>query len=229
MAIIIGSSSSGVLGTVTVAEIKSAVQAEGYDTDTSAQQTVMLRMILRRMYGLRRWRFLLQETDAFSATIANTGQVDISSLGRGLQIESVRIWQGTDYRDLDPWDRNTMERNRHIDRDAGVPTKWARYGNSVVVWPIPDGTYTLRIVWQGLTTLPSADGDTVLWPETHLDVLVYAMILKLARRQHDWTGLDRARADFTEALNEMFRDEQVDQNQAAEHIKKWVGWSYLEA
>lgn len=228
MAIILGSTSAGTLGTVTVAEVKSIVQAHGYDTDTSPEQTTLLREVLRRFYGMRRWKFLLQESTLFDATIANTGIVDLSTLGRGIQIESVRIGQGTDFNDMDPVDRDRMEYLRHQDPTAGPPSLWSRYNDSVVVYPVPDGTYDLTVVYQALSMLPSADGDSIVWPETHLDVIVYAIILRLAWRQRDWSGLDRARAEFGLAFNEMAADEGMDQRQAATHVKKWVGWTYMD-
>jgi hypothetical protein len=226
MAIILGSTSAGTLGTVTLGELKSIIQAEGYDTDTNAVQTTMIRDVLRRLYGMRRWKFLATESSAFSATVANQGIVDFSTLGRGLQLDSVRIaYSPTDPQDLDPQDLEAVLDNRHLDPAPGAPQLWAKQGDKVVVWPIPDQSYTLKLLWYGLTTLPTADGDSILWPETHLDVIVYGVVQRLARRQRDWTGYDRAKIDFTEALMEQFRDESVDQRQVADHVKSWDGWN----
>lgn len=228
MAIIIGSTSSGLLGTVTMGELKSHIQAEGYDTDTTAQQTLMIRGILRRLYGMRRWKFLAAENTTFQATVANAGNIDISSLGRGIQLDSVRIAFGTDYRDLDPVDLEVLLDRRHLDPEPGYPQVWAKQGDHILVWPIPETTYNLKILWYGLTTLPTADGDVIAWPETHLDVLIYGVVMRLCRRQRDWTGYDHAKIDFTEALMDQFRDEAVDQRQAHEFVQQWDGWSKLE-
>lgn len=226
MAIILGSTSAGTLGTVTLGELKTAIQSEGYDTDTQAVQTIMVRDVLRRLYGMRRWDFLAQETTAFNATVANTGIVDISTLGRGLMLDSVRItWAVNDPGDMDPVDLNEALRDRHLDPVTGQPVEWAKQGDKIVVWPIPDTTYNLKIVWYGLTTLPTADGDSILWPEVHLAVVKYGVIMQLTRRQRDWAGYDRAKIDFTEALMEQFRDESVDQRQVADHVKSWTGWN----
>jgi hypothetical protein len=84
-------------------ELKSMVQAEGYDTDTSTQQTQMIRAVLRSLYGMRKWPFLVTVTNAFSATVANQGVVDISSLGRAIKVDSVRVLQGTEYVGEGPW------------------------------------------------------------------------------------------------------------------------------
>lgn len=230
MPVILGSIDTGILGTVTLGEVKAIVQAEGYGNDTSSQQTLMARSVLRRLVGMRRWPFLESVTTTFQATLANTGNIDISALGRGIQLDSVRIEQGTDYRgDADmEWLSDVDIRNlRHVDRTTGYPTKWGRSADSLLVWPLPDGTYPLTIAWYGLTTLPAADGDIVQWPETHIDVLVYGIIMRLCRRQRDWNGLAAARQDFTEALGEMMREEGMTQRQTDLNIARWSGWDKL--
>lgn len=226
MAIILGSTSAGVLGTITMAELKSIIQAEGgYDTDTSAEQTLMIRDSLRRLYGMRRWKFLAQESTTFTATVANQGIVNYSTLGRGLMLDSVRIGQGQSFWDLDPRDLDRVLDYRHNDPTPGPPGNWAKQGDSLVLYPIPDSTYNLKLLWYGYTTLPTADSDSIQWPEAHIAVLKYAVMLQLARRQRDTNGMDRIKLDFTDSLMELFRDEGVDQRQVAEHVESWAGYS----
>jgi hypothetical protein len=226
MAIILGSTGAGTLGTVTLGELKSMLQAEGYDTDTTGQQTTMIRSALRYLYGMRRWKFLAQESTAFSATVANGGRIDMSTLGRGLQFDSVRInYSSTDPGDLEPVSLDKVLDHRHLYTATGQPTEWAKQGDTIVVYPIPDQSYVLKVVWYGLTSLPTADGDSILWPETHLDVIVYRAMMMMTRRQRDWTGYDRAKIDYTEALMTQFRDEGVDQRQQSDHVEPWRGWN----
>lgn len=227
MAIIIGSTSAGAPWVITLADIKAAIQAHGYDTDTAAQQTIMIQMILRRLHGMRRWQFLVEETTAYSATLANTGRATLTPLGRGLKFDSVRMSLGTETWDLEPVDHESMIDKRHDDVAVGRPKYWARERDDILVWPLPDQTYPMEIVWYGLTTIPQADGDAIAWPETHLDVLVYAALMRLTWRQRDWNGYDRAKADFTDALLEAMRDEGVTQRQVADHVQSWDGWAKM--
>jgi hypothetical protein len=232
MPIVLGSTSAGTLGTVTLGEVKSLVQAEGYDTDTSPQQTLMVRQVLRSLYGLRRWKFLESESLAFSATVANAGVVDISSLGREIKLDSVRMAFGTAYSgdpEINPVSPNTIRDERWRDRSAGAPEHWARVADQLFFWPIPDATYSLSVIYHALTTLPSADGDTIAWPEAHLDVVVYGVIMRLARRQHDWPGFDRAKASFSDALLDLARSEGDEPTQRGEgdEIERWPGWDAL--
>lgn len=208
MAIVLGSTSAGTLGTLTLSDLKAQIQAEGYANDTSTQQTIMIRSVLRRLYGQRRWKFAAATSLAFTATVANAGAVALGTLGRGIMLNSVRIESGTDYRTLDFVDYTELAKRRHLDRGVGVPRYWSRQGDTVYFYPRPDATYALAIDYQALITLPSADGDSIVWPETHADVIAYAVIMRLARRQRDWNGFDRAKVDYTEALLELMRDEE---------------------
>lgn len=211
MPIIVGSTSAGVLGTLTMQDVKASVQSHGYGTDTTTQQTTMIRDTLRMLYGLRRWHFATALSATFNASVANAGIVDISTLGRGIQITSVRLGDatGTDPRDLDFADEVQMSQLRHesLSTDRGYPEIWSRRGDSLLFYPRPDATYAVTIEYQALTTLPSADGDTIIWPETHLDVIVYGVLMRMAIRQRDSNMYDRYKVLFNEALLAMERDE----------------------
>src|SRR6266536_1321201 len=136
MAIVIGSTSAGTLGTVTLGEVKTLIQAHGYGTDTSAIQTTAIRAALRSFYGQRRWKFLRMVNTAFSATVANDGLVDISTLGRGIMLDSVRVNLGTiEYDDLRYEGGVELERARWESREPGFPTHWARSADTIKVWP----------------------------------------------------------------------------------------------
>lgn len=225
MAIVLGSTSAGVLGTLTLADLKALIQAQGYGTDTTAIQTTMIRGSLRRLYGIRRWQFLRTTSTAFSATVANAGSIDISSLGRGIMIDSVRIGLGTDTRDMTPTEEVELERERHIDTEPGFPRRWARTADTLLVYPIPDATYPLTIVAQALTTLPSADGDTIVWPETHIWCVVFEVLIQLCRRQRDRQGEQNAKQDFADALVELMRDEEFGNRQGDLEVGHWDGWA----
>lgn len=227
MAIILGSTSAGTLGTVTLGELKAIILAEGgYDTDLTAETTLFVRDTLRRLYGMRRWSFLSQESTALSATVANAGIVDYSSFGRALMLDSVRMSDSVS----NPWDLEPSKLEevldyRHLDPAVGPPMNWAKQGDRIIVYPIPDKTYNLKILWYGYTTLPSADGDSILWPEAHIAVVKYGAMMQLARRQRDMAGYERIKLDFQETLMEHFRDEGVEQRQVSESVNGWRGWN----
>jgi len=225
MAIVIGSTSAGTLGTITLADLKEIIQAQGYGTDTTGVQTTDIRFALRSLYGQRRWKFARQSSLAFSATVANAGVVDISTLGRGIMPYTVRASNGTDYQDLTPApDAQELERERFLDRTLGFPRRWSRTADSLIFYPRPDRTYNLEVVYQALLTLPSSGADTIQWPETHIEVLVYAVVVMLARRQRDRQGEQNAKQDLADALVRMMRDDEFVDMQGDDEVGTWDGW-----
>jgi hypothetical protein len=205
MTIILGDS-----GALTLGDVKAAIQAEGYAADTTAAQTELVRNVLRRVYGMRRWNFLQQQLTGgeLQVTVANQGIVSLSNLGRDGQLDSVRIAQGTGYWDLDHLDTIELQRRRHLDRGAGTPQYWTQAGAVLLFHPFPSGTFDLEVTFNPIPVLPVEDDDAVAWPEAHLDVLVYGAIIRLCRRQRDWNGLDRARSDFADAVRDVMRDDE---------------------
>lgn len=226
MAIILGSTSAGTLGTVTMSELKSIIQAEGgYDTDTTAAQTLMIRDVLRRLYGMRRWQFLAQENTSFQDTVANAGIVDLATAGRALMVDSVRATDtlGNSW-DVTPADADAVLKYRQQDNATGAPGNWGLIGTKLYFYPVPDVTYNLRVFMYTYSTLPSSDSDSILWPEAHIAVVKYGVMMQLARRQRDDAGYDRIKLDFQEALMEHFRDEGMTQRQISETVRNWGGW-----
>lgn len=209
MAIVIGSTSAGVLGTLTLGELKTMIQARGYATDTSAQQTTMIRETLRELYGERRWKFLAGTSTAFTLALG-TPTITLGSLGRGIMLDSVRLARSTtvDGGSLKYLDPVALARKLNEDWETGRPQYWSRRGDTLTVYPRPDAAYALALDYQALTTLPSSDGDSIIWPETHAQVIVWAVVQQLAYRQRDWNGHDRAKVSYAEALQRMFRDEE---------------------
>ena len=224
MAIIIGSTSAGPSATVTMADVKLIIQAHGYGTDTAGIQTTAIQFALRNLYGMRRWKFLRTINTTFSATVANDGIVDISTLGRGIMIDTVRVGFGTDYRDMRFVEDNELDRARWEERSTGMPSHWTRAQNTVKVFPRPDGTYPLELSYQAITTLPAADGDPIPWPESHIDVVVYAAIAVLAFRQRDTATRDRVTQLLEASLVTMFRDEEQQDQQTDLEVGTWDGW-----
>jgi hypothetical protein len=116
-------------------------------------------------------------------------------------------------------------RYRHADSATGAPGNYAKQDTKLVFYPIPDRSYSLKVFLYAYTTLPTSDSDSILWPEAHISVVKYAVMMQLARRQRDEAGYDRIKLDFTDALMEHFRDEGVNERQASDFVKKWEGWS----
>ncbi|MGZ6852642.1 MAG: phage adaptor protein [Mycobacteriaceae bacterium] len=212
----------------TLANLKSAVQAHGYGTDTTGDQTTFAQIALRRLYGQRRWRFL-RKTDS-TLTIAVAGStVSLAAITdrQTGKLEAVRLVPAVagDTLTLEelPWEE--LRELDAADSDTGFPRYYARTdANTIQVWPRSDATYTVQIDYISLPTVPSADGDTVVWPDEYQDVLVWAIIRALAFRQRDWFSAPSADAEYAQRLDEMIQAQSLNGSNSPARMGHWDGW-----
>jgi hypothetical protein len=227
--------------TLTVQDILDDMAGQGY-TDVS---DMMVKQTIRVVSGMHRWTWLVVPSYPVILTVANQGVVAMPEPNNNerIQIESVRLSQGTSYwgdGDFDYMDPISLDNLRQTDRQPGRPQYWARSsswssGNGnplltddkLVVWPIPDGTYTALVTYYATNDTLSATTDTVAWPEQYVDVIEEHLFMKLARQQRDWAAYDRAKANFKEAyLNAIAGDHDV-QHQTDDQVQEWRGWGNI--
>ena len=204
MTVVLVPSGSAVTG-VTLAEIRSRLQALGYATDTSTAQTALINQAYRRVATTRRWVFL--DAQATIATNTSTDQYSLSDLTYGItdlqHINAIRSEKGTDYYDFDFMPPDDFRDLQHAFRDAGVPRYWTRIGDYIKVWPQPDAVYTLTVDYTKEITDLVNDDDVTLIPDGYVDVLVWGTIISMAYRERDWDGHNFARQMYAEKLGEL--------------------------
>lgn len=211
----------------TLANLKTAVQSHGYGTDTTAQQTEFARGALRRLYGMRRWRFLHKTnstvTIAAGASTASLAAITDRQAGK---IEGVRLAPATgDVLELEevPWEE--LRKLDAADQTTGYPLYYARFDNDTLqFWPRANQSYTVALDYISLPALPSADGDTVVWPDEHQDVLVWAIVRALGFRQRDWFSVPTADGEYQQRLDEMEQAEALNGSQSPARMGHWGGW-----
>lgn len=213
----------------TLANLKSAVQAHGYGTDTTSQQTTFAQSALRRLYGMRRWRFL-RKTDS-SLTIATAAStVSLASITdrQTGKLEAVRLVPSIPGGDVLTLEELPWEELRELDAGdsaTGFPRYYARQdANTIQVWPRSDANYTVQIDYISLPTVPAADGDTIVWPDEYQDVLVWAIIRALAYRQRDWFSTPSADAEYAQRLDEMVQAQSLNGSNSPARMGHWDGW-----
>lgn len=211
----------------TLANLKTAVQAHGYGADTTTQQTEFARGALRRLYGRRRWRFLRKTnstvTIALGASTCSLATITDRQAGK---LEGVRLVPATG--DTLELDELGWEDLRVLDaRDQGndEPLYYARQDNDTLqFWPRADKPYTVAIDYFSLPALPVSDTDTVVWPDEHQDVLVWAIVRALAFRQRDWFSTPTADSEYVQRLDEMEQAETLNSAQSPSRMGHWEGW-----
>ena len=80
-----------------------------------------------------------------------------------------------------------------LNRDqTGQPKRYALASqggdNTITLWPVPDGSYTVAVRYYGLPGEMSAGDDTPLIPEQWQDLLVRYALIKCYERENDYNS-----------------------------------------
>lgn len=213
--------------TLLASDVQAAVQAEGYGTDTAAQQLTFLRGLLRRLYGMRRWRFLEQTNTSLSTAVA-TPTVSLATITTLTHVDAVRLTFGTTVYGLEHRPEQLLRDYDACDQTVSVPLYWTQRNNTIQFWPRPDRIYTIQLDYLELPTLPTVAGDTVTWPDSYLDVLTWGVAKRMAARQRDAAMASLADGEYTAALREMLQAHGVQQRQTSDRVEQWSGWADVQ-
>lgn len=205
-------------------DLRAAVQAHGYGTDTAAYQLQFINDAYREVHGMQRWPFL----EAQDRTLATENGVNAYDLpmANWRNLDAVRIERDDiqEYANLKYLDPQSFREYEHIDRDVTTPYYWTFYANQLHFYPYPDGVYTVVIDY--IIEPPDLvnDTDTPLLPTPYHDILVWGAVEQLAFRERDWIGIQYAGQQKTTKLNKMVGEYQVRQRQTGSHVKKSGYW-----
>lgn len=135
----------------------------------------------------------LESVDATLVTVASTATVAVTSGTRRV----ILLKDTTNKRVLRFRSLEWMEEQDDSGDVISQPEYFTRFGTNLILWPIPDDVYTLRMRYRKLPTALSADGDTPVFPTEWHGYLV----LKAASKAAFKLGLDeRAMTLKNEAL-----------------------------
>jgi hypothetical protein len=213
--------------TLLASDIQAAVQAGGYGTDTAAQQLTFLRGLLRRLYGMRRWRFLEQTNSALVTAVA-TPTVSLATITTLTHVDAVRLTFGTTVYDLEHRPEQLVRAYDADDQTARIPLYWAQRNATIQFWPRPDRIYTVQLDYLELPTLPAVASDPIVWPDQHADVLTWGVIERMGARQRDAAMTNLGREEYTAALKEMLQAFGIQQRQTTGRVEQWSGWADVQ-
>lgn len=119
--------------------------------------------ILSAISHYKRRRFWFNEGTTTSSTAAGTEYQALPATL--LRMDSIRITDGNDPVPLTARSMSTLEAWGASTTFTGMPSDYARFKESIRLYPCPDAIYTLT--WAGLIDLgtPSLDADTSAWFE----------------------------------------------------------------
>jgi hypothetical protein len=109
--------------------------------------------------------------------LETTSQFTTSNGNRSIPVPSnVMIVKGVRDRSNDRllgW----IQKNEYFRRSSlstGQPTQWSRHGNEILLYPVPDGGYSIDVMYQTFPTLLINDSDTTILPNMW-DVAVHQL------------------------------------------------------
>lgn len=205
-------------------QIRTAIQARGYGTDTATQQTAMVNAVYREIAGQHRWPWLEAQSSTLTTTIGDPDYATTGISADLMYIDAVRLTRGTTYLPLEyiaPQDFRDLE---HVDRDNGEPIYWTYMNYNLRLWPRPDQVYTVTVDYLFRPTDLSADSDQPLFDATYHDVLVWGAIRDLAFRERDWSAKNFADAEYSARFGKMERAYGMKQRQNSSHVQGSKFW-----
>jgi len=209
-----------------LSDVKADLQALGYGTDTTAAQTTYIAELVRRIPGMRRWRWL-EAQDTSKTVVAGVNTVDLASLS-AREVDAVRVVDGTDILPLDflPLQQLREQADSTDASQRGAPRYWTVTDGEpfLVLAPYADKTYTLHIDYIRRPAVPTADGNTIDLPDGFRDVLKWGAAQAIAARQRDWQGASFYSGEYNARLGELIVQDGFRQRQTSEQVERWPGW-----
>ena len=202
----------------TLADIKTAVYALGYEDDQSARVTVLANSVQREILNDNRWRFAVVSANV--PAVAGVAVYALPAAPPVHHIESVRLsTPGATYRELTATDSDDLlELAAYGGSDDGAQV-WTELSTTTFqVYPAPQlaGTFTVRY----LRTAPdlAADADVPLVPAEYLDIVVLGVAAYLAARERQWEAVDRFRTEKEKLMGRMKAQYGLKQRQSSARV-----------
>lgn len=164
-----------------------------------------------------RWPFL--QATASIVTVAGTQTVALPTSPPVLffgRLKPGASTTTTEPRYLSEMDfREYMPHREYTDTgDVGEPEHYSIFAGNINFYPVPDQVYTYSLrYWKGITTLPTADGDTYLIPDQYLDNLVVYALSRAAMRENDYGKYQVLMAQYTSNVGQMMRNAKLEQGE----------------
>lgn len=207
------------------ADLRAAIRALGFETDTDSAQNEAIKQADRRINAIQRWRWLESTTAAL--TIAQ-GATDVSALPADfLHPDAMRVEvTGAEY-DMKYKAPQEVRQLLHLDRDEGVPLYWTFYNGTISVYPRADAQYTVALDYMKSPPGLNVDTDSPPAPALYHDVWVWAAVSFLAARQRDWSFHQFAERQFEQRLADMARSLGIKQRQTSGEVERSDFWQQV--
>ncbi len=191
-----------------VGDIKTAIRAHGFETDTDAQQLIFINKAVREILGDHRWRFML--TTATVPIVLQQAAYALPSSPALHRIESIRVASpsaASPHPEMEWVD--SEELLAYAAANNGVsswssPRIWTDPTvTTFQVFPAPSypGDFTVRYLKQATALVLDADVPDI--PKAYRDIIVDSVCAKLAKRERQPDTVADFKADYDAGLARM--------------------------
>ncbi len=192
----------------TVADVKAGIRALGYETDTDAQQLILINKALREILGDHRWRFMLATGTV--AIVLGQDTYNLPTSPALHRIESIRVANPSaaaitpEMEWVDSEDLLRIAASNYGLGAWSAPAIWTDPTDATFqVWPAPayPGNFTVRYVKQA--TVMTGDASVPDIPKAYRDLIVDYVCGRLARRERQFDTATAFDSDFAAGLARM--------------------------
>lgn len=166
---------------VTLAQYKAALLAHGFDGQDATSLAAAINSARRDVQNAHRWRLLETVLSSSYSLVANT-----PSLSVPVELDAVRVVDGSDGWDLDYLPAQELETLLTEDPDPDEPENWTQIGTTLYVYPAPNRAYSLRVDSVGTIADLVNDSDADVLPDFTKNAVTYGAACVLAGRQRDY-------------------------------------------
>lgn len=223
------------------AELKTALQALGYGTDSDTVQGLFINEAYRRIARRRAWSWL--RSSATAAMVAGKIEYPWADFGLGTdpprRLESARIIDAAvnppdvlPLRWLDPPVFTNIRGSLSTTwptSERDTPEFWTRADSNsgIAVWPPPVAAHMLHLNYIAPVSV-LAGTDAPAMPRDYHDAIVYEAAWLMASRQRDQLMMNEMRAERDAVLAELVAEESVAQTNDYERVGGKEIWLGLE-
>lgn len=207
-------------------QLQTQLQAFGYGTETTAQQTAFLNDAYRTICGGDRWPFLEKQNNVLTV-VPPSNVVDLSTITDLAELDSVRIAipsDQTQFYNITNIEPQPMRDLEHGDQEAAVPSHWSIVANKLHLWPFPDQAYTMYIDYIFIPADLAAGTDVPVIPVIYHDVIVWGAVKMMAQRERDIYSANMAEQVYEEKLKSFKEAYQLRQRQNSSTVKDSGYW-----
>lgn len=205
-------------------ELRTGLQALGYNTETVSQQNYFLNATYREVIGADRWPFL--EKQATLTLTPNQFAQSYSTITDLLEWDAVRLSLNGDTWNLENTEPQAM---RDLETDyntsVGTPEKWSLLAGQVHFWPAPDQPFVATVDYIYAPPDLVSDSDVPVIPAQFHDVLVLGAAETMAYRERDIWSQYLLDSKYQAVLLKMRESFLLRQRQTSSRVKKSGYWN----